>query len=88
MSKDVKFTAKALDDFWYWHSHDKKTLKRVYQLIEDTQLNGYQGLGKPEPLSGNLSGFWSKRVDDVNRFVFRIVADTIEIYQCRGHYQD
>lgn len=86
MNKDVKFTAKALEDFWYWHSQDKKTLKKIYQLIEDTGRNGYQGIGKPEPLKGNLSGYWSKRIDDKNRLVFRIVDDTIEIYQCRDHY--
>ena len=86
MSRDVKFTPKAFDDFRYWHSQDKRTLKKIYQLIEDIQRNGYQGIGKPEPLKENLSGYWSKRIDDKNRLVFRIVDDTIEIYQCRDHY--
>ena len=86
MSRDVKFTSKALEDFWYWHSQDKKTLKKIYQLIEDTQRNGYQGIGKPEALKESLSGYWSKRIDDKNRLVFRIIDDTIEIYQCRDHY--
>jgi toxin YoeB len=88
MNKSVIFTPKALEDFWYWHKKDKKTLRRVYQLIEDTQRNGYHGIGKPEPLTGSLSGYWSKRIDERNRMVFRITDEAIEIYQCRGHYND
>ena len=87
MSRNVRFSSRAWEDFWYWHSQDKKTLLRVYRLIEDTQRNGCQGLGKPEPLTGNLSGYWSKRIDEANRLVFRIVDGVIEIYQCRGHYE-
>ena len=88
MSRDVRFSARAFDDFQYWHKHDKKTLEKIYQLIADTQRQGYMGLGKPEPLRGNLAGYWSKRIDDTNRLVFRLADDVVEIVQCRGHYND
>ncbi|MDO5671407.1 MAG: Txe/YoeB family addiction module toxin [Actinomycetaceae bacterium] len=76
----------AWADYLWWQSQDKKTLKRINALIRDIERNGYDGIGKPEPLRGDLSGWWSVRIDSVNRLVFCIVNDTIEIYQCRGHY--
>jgi len=87
MSRDVKFTQPAFEEFWYWASQDKKTLKKIYRLISDTQRNGYGGIGKPEPLAGDLAGYWSKRIDDANRFIFRIADNVVEIYQCYGHYE-
>ena len=76
----------AWEDFLYWQEQDKKTLKRINQLLQDIDRNGYSGIGKPEPLKGNLQGFWSRRIDDVNRLVYRIVDNRIEILQCRSHY--
>ena len=78
----------AWADYLYWQLHDKKMLKRINQLLQDTERNGYAGIGRPEPLKGNLSGWWSKRIDDCNRIVFRIRDDAIEIIQCGGHYGD
>lgn len=78
----------AWEDYLYWQSQDKKTLKRINQLLKDIDRNGYEGIGKPEPLSGNLSGFWSRRIDDKNRIVYRIFNDRIEIAQCGSHYRD
>ncbi|MCL2079312.1 MAG: Txe/YoeB family addiction module toxin [Oscillospiraceae bacterium] len=78
----------AWDDYLYWQSQDKKTIKRINQLIQDSQRNGYSGIGKPEPLKGEFSGFWSKRIDDVNRFVYRIRDGILEILSCKGHYGD
>ena len=63
-------------------------LKRINQLLQDIERNGYSGLSKPEPLRGNLSGFWSRRIDDEHRIVYRISEDRVEIIQCRGHYDD
>ncbi len=76
----------AWEDYLYWQTHDKKTLKRINQLIEDISRNGYKGIGKPEPLKGNLSGWHSRRIDDFNRLVYRINNNQIEIIQCKLHY--
>ena len=75
-------------DYIYWQTQDKKTLKRINNLIKDTERNPFKGIGKPEPLKGDLSGFWSRRIDDTNRFVYRINNDKLEILSCRGHYED
>lgn len=82
------FSEDAWDDYLFWQTQDKKTLKRINQLLQDISRNGYNGIGKPEPLKGDLSGFWSRRIDDVNRIVYRLSSDNIEIIQCRGHYKD
>ena len=77
----------ALIDYIYWQTQDKKTLKRINNLIKDTERNPFEGIGKPEPLKGDLSGFWSRHIDDTNRFVYRINNDKLEILSCRGHYE-
>ncbi|MFI3213702.1 MAG: Txe/YoeB family addiction module toxin [Eubacteriales bacterium] len=78
------------DDAWmdyvYWQSQDKKTLKRINVLLKDIERGNFDGIGKPEPLKGELSGFWSRRIDDTNRLVYRIVKDQVEILSCKGHY--
>ena len=61
---------RAWDDYLYWQIQDKKTLKRINGLIKDIQRNTFEGIGKPEPLKGNLSGMWSRRIDDANRIVY------------------
>lgn len=81
----------AWDDYLYWQTQDKKTLKRINALLKDIERNGgFEGIGKPEPLKGDLSGFWSRRIDDVHRLVYRINCDVdvIEIISCKGHYDD
>ena len=75
-------------DYIYWQTQDKKTLKCINNLIKDTERNPFEGIGKPEPLKGNLSGFWSRHIDDTNRFVYRINNDKLEILSCRGHYEN
>lgn len=74
-------------DYIYWQTQDKKTLKRINNLIKDTERNPFEGIGKPEPLKGDLSGFWSRHIDDTNKFVYRINNDKLEILSCRGHYE-
>lgn len=76
----------AWDELCYWLNQDKKTLKRIVALIKDIERNGYAGIGKPEPLKGDLSTYWSRRIDDYNRIV-RIEGDTIYIVQCGSHYR-
>jgi toxin YoeB len=79
---------KAWDDYLYWQTQDKKTLKRVNQLVKDIERNNFEGIGKPEALMGNLSGFWSRRIDDANRLIYRINGEFIDILSCKGHYED
>jgi toxin YoeB len=76
----------AWDDYIYWQQTDKKTLKRINQLIKDILRNPYEGIGKPEPLRGNLTGAWSRRIDGVNRIVYVVENEAIIIFACRGHY--
>ncbi|MCL2009595.1 MAG: Txe/YoeB family addiction module toxin [Synergistaceae bacterium] len=78
----------AWNDYAYWQTQDKKTLKRINDIIKDCKRNGYSGIGKPEPLKGEFNGFWSKRIDDANRFVYRISDGVLEILSCKGHYDD
>ncbi|MBR4992772.1 MAG: Txe/YoeB family addiction module toxin [Lachnospiraceae bacterium] len=87
MSEKV-WSDEAWEDYLYWQTQDKKTLKRINQLIKDIERNGYNGKGKPEPLKGNLSGYWSVRIDSKNRLVFKIQDDSIKIVQCGTHYED
>lgn len=76
----------AWEDYLYWQKQDKKTLKRINLLLQDIDRNGYSGVGKPEPLKGDLQGYWSRRIDETNRLIYRVKGDTIEILQCRTHY--
>jgi len=78
----------AWEDFAYWTKQDRKTLKRILTLLKDIDRNGYSGIGKPERLSGDLSSYWSRRIDDCNRLVYRIDKDIIRIVQCGSHYRD
>ena len=80
------FSDIAWEDYWYWINQDKKTLKRINLLLKDIERNGNDEIGKPEPLLGNLNGYWSRRIDDSNRLVYKIENDTIKIVQCRSHY--
>ena len=86
MSKLV-FSESAWQDYLYWQTQDKKTLKKINLLLQDIVRNGYEGIGKPEPLKENLSGFWSRRIDDKNRIVYRISEEYIERIQCKEHYE-
>ena len=84
---NISFTNRAWEEYCYWQTQDKKTLKRINLLLADIQRNSFTGIGKPEPLKENLSGYWSRRIDDVNRLVYRVNNDQIEIVQCKGHYE-
>ncbi len=81
------FTEDGWSDYLYWQNQDKKMLRRINRLLQDIEQNGHSGIGKPEPLKSNLSGYWSRRISDEHRLVYKILADDIiEIYQCKGHY--
>lgn len=79
---------KAWNDYIEWLNKDKRIIKRINLLLQDIDRNGYRCIGKPEPLTGDLSGYWSVRIDEKNRIVFRIERNTIEIIQCGSHYGD
>ena len=78
----------AWEDYLYWQTEDRKTIRRINLLIRDIERNGHDGIGKPEALSGNLSGWWSRRIDESNRLIYRIQDGLLEIAQCRTHYGD
>ena len=78
----------AWGDYLHWQTQDRKTLRRINALLKDIDRNGYEGIGKHEPLRENLSGWWSRRIDDSNRVVYRIREGRIEIIQCGSHYRD
>ncbi len=80
------WTDAAWDDYVYWQDQDRKTLKRINKLIENVRRTPFEGIGKPEPLKENLSGFWSRRVDDTNRLVYAVDEAAITIISCRYHY--
>lgn len=86
-TRRVLFTPDAWEDYVYWQGQDRKTLKRINQLIRDAQRTPFEGIGKPEPLKENLSGFWSRRIDDTNRLVYEADDNQIGIISCRYHYQ-
>lgn len=79
---------RAWDEYLYWQAQDKKTLKRINALLKDIQRNTFDGIGGPEPLKGNLTGWWSRRIDSANRIVYREKDGAIVIAQCKGHYDD
>jgi len=80
------FSENARQDYLYWQKIDKKKLKRINTLIQDIQHNKYEGIGKPEPLKHILSGFWSRRINNEHRIVYKIENDSILIAQLRYHY--
>jgi len=85
--RKLAWTDEAWKDYIYWQSQDKKTLKRINKLIKETKKLPFEGIGKPEPLKENLSGFWSRRIDDTNRLVYAVDDDYLTIISCRYHYQ-
>ena len=85
---NIVFTENAFAEYISWQSQDRKTLKRINAILKDISRNPFDGISKPEPLKENLSGFWSRRIDDTNRIVYRVSGENIEIYQCKGHYND
>jgi len=86
MTRQLAWTDEAWSDYVYWKSQDKKTLKRINKLIDDSKRSPFEGIGKPEPLKENLSGFWSRRIDETNRLVYAVSDSYLTIISCRYHY--
>jgi len=86
MSRKLAWTDEAWSDYLYWQSQDRKTLRRINRLINDARRDPFKGIGKPEPLRENLSGFWSRRIDETNRLVYAVDDEYLTIIACRYHY--
>ena len=76
------------EEYLWWQTQDKKTLKRINLLIKDMQRSPFERIGKPEPLTGDLGGWWSRRIDDTNRVVYKVKDGSIIIASCKSHYGD
>ncbi|MGV2872814.1 Txe/YoeB family addiction module toxin [Colwellia sp. E150_009] len=86
MTRQLAWTDEAWSDYVYWQSQDKKTLKRINKLINDTKRSPFEGVGKPESLKENLSSFWSRRIDETNRLVYAVSDSYLTIISCCYHY--
>jgi len=87
MTKVLSWTKEAWSDYVYWQGQDRKTLRRINKLIADSQRSPFEGIGKPEPLKENLSGFWSRRIDETNRLIYIVDDGQLTIISCRYHYE-
>ncbi len=87
MNRHLAWTDAGWSDYLYWQSQDKKTLKRINKLINNTLRAPFDGIGKPERLKENLSGFWSRRIDDTHRLVYAVTGPHTTIIECRYHYK-
>lgn len=86
MANRLQWTLEAWDDYIYWQTQDRKTLRRINRLVRATLKDPHSGIGKPEALKGDLSGYWSRRIDHSNRLVYVLKDDVITILSCRYHY--
>lgn len=86
MPERLAWTPSAWEDYQYWQTQDKKTLKRINLLIQDVMRTPFEGLGKPEPLRESLSGFWSRRIDETNRLVYVVEGVDLVVIACHYHY--
>ena len=82
----IRFSVSAFEDFNHWQDTDKRRAMRLRALLKDIQRSPFEETRKPEPLKGDLSGFWSRRIDDANRIVYRVEGEAVDVAQCRGHY--
>ncbi|WP_060178016.1 Txe/YoeB family addiction module toxin [Streptomyces sp. IMTB 1903] len=82
----LTFSEHGWDDYVYWQTEDRKTLKKINGLINEARRDPFEGTGKPEPLKGDLAGLWSRRIDEKNRLVYEPTADSLIVHQCRYHY--
>lgn len=86
MARNLTFTDRAWDDYLWWQDNDPATLKRLNTLIKESQRTPFAGTGKPEPLKNDLKGFWSRRITQADRLVYRVTSGSIDIVACRFHY--
>ena len=82
------WTDDAWADYLYWYAQNKRTIKRIHDLLKDIDRKPFSGIGKPEPLKGDKQGYWSRRIDEANRIIYKIESNQVVIVQCGGHYDD
>ncbi|MCB0497756.1 MAG: Txe/YoeB family addiction module toxin [Cyclobacteriaceae bacterium] len=82
----LTFTENAWEDYLYWQKIDKKMVKKINELIKDIKRDHFHGIGKPEPLKYDLAGYWSRRIDQEHRLVYKVVGEDLQLYACRYHY--
>ena len=87
MTRNLTFVSTGWDDYVFWQTQDRKTIKRINQLLREILRDPFNGIGKPEPLRENLAGYWSRRIDDKNRLVYTVRDDAVWIISCRYHYE-
>lgn len=85
--RGVKFQGESFEEFNDWLLRDKKTYQRLIRIIQECRRTPFEGIGKPEPLRGNLAGFWSRRIDETNRLIYSVTDDAITIVSVLGHYE-
>ncbi|MBL0913111.1 MAG: Txe/YoeB family addiction module toxin [Bacteroidia bacterium] len=83
---NLVFTSEGWEEYEYWQKNDTKTLRKINELIKACTRDPFEGIGKPEPLKGELQGFWSRRITGEHRLVYQISEDGLQIIQCRFHY--
>ena len=86
--RDITFAENAFREYLYWQKQDRKTLRKINSLLKEIQRTPFEGSGEPEPLKGELSGNWSRRINARDRLVYVVTDDQIIVKQCRGHYND
>ena len=85
--RKTQFEHQAFVEMRYWLKNDRKLLDRILRIIEETEANPFEGIGKPEPLKANLKGFWSRRINDEHRLLYEVTDDAIIIHKMKGHYE-
>lgn len=85
---NISFAEDAWEDYLYWQTQDKKTLRKINALLKEVQRTPFEGTGKPEPLKQNKSGLWSRRINEKDRLVYSVEGETVIVYQCKDHYDD
>ncbi|MEP7129318.1 MAG: Txe/YoeB family addiction module toxin [Chitinophagales bacterium] len=83
----IIFTPRAFDQYNSWNDEEEQVFAKIKELIKQTVRDPFKGIGKPEPLKGNYKGFWSRRINQEHRLIYRVAADAIEIVSCKGHYE-
>lgn len=84
----IQWDVDAWEDYLYWQVEDKQIMKKINQLVKDIRRTPFEGIGKPEPLKGNLSGLWSRRINGEHRLVYLVEDNSVIIFECKGHYED
>lgn len=84
----IQWDVDAWEDYLYWQVEDKQIMKKINQLIKDIRRTPFEGIGKPEPLKGSLSGLWSRRINSEHRLVYLVEDNSVVIFACKGHYED